>query len=105
MLLDAETTIYCDDDGLCDGLIASTQIEGYGNALAGKLVIVGLDGEGNSTGPKQTADEITAKLVVLRPVMDPVFEQPTRPDVFGCKLTGFTLRLQRDRYKPSLSEC
>ena len=24
VLLDAETTIYCDDDGLCDGLIAST---------------------------------------------------------------------------------
>lgn len=60
--------------GCAMALIACTQIEGYGNALAGRLVIVGLDNEGNSTGAPQTADEIAAKLILLRPVMDAVFE-------------------------------
>ncbi len=75
VMLDAETAIYCDDDGLHEGLTACTQLKGYANALA-------------------------AKLVMLRPVMDPNLEHLTGPDVFGDRLTGFTLRIQKDRYTP-----
>jgi len=70
--LDDYIMVYCDDDGLTDGLETCTRINVSGTALAGNLLVVGLNEEGELTFPKPTIEEMADRFTVIRPVMDPI---------------------------------
>lgn len=50
--------VYCDDNGLGDGLYSVSELVGHPSPLAGNLVVTGLDEEGETIAPHQTISAI-----------------------------------------------
>jgi hypothetical protein len=89
--------LYCDDEGLTEGLSGFTVLEGHPSPLAGNLLITGTNADGETTSVTGSIETIAALLTVVRPVLDPVFETIDGPNVFGSRVRSFRARLERQR--------
>jgi len=89
--------LYCDDEGLTEGLSGFTVLEGHPSPLAGNLLITGTNADGETTSVTGSIETIAALLTVVRPVLDPVFETIDGPNVFGTRVRSFRARLERQR--------
>ncbi len=90
-------TLYCDDEGLTDGLRGFTLLDGHAAPLAGNLVIAGTNAEGETTSITEPLETFAAMLNVVRPVLYPIFETVDMPGVFGSRVRTFSARLERSR--------
>lgn len=62
-------SLFLDDEGLINGKPQQFFAWlGYANPLAGKAVVLGTDGEGDSVSPTITLDEVRSNIVWLDPV-------------------------------------
>jgi len=90
--------LIVDEEGLRDGISAYTTLDGYPQALAGKLVLVGEDQGDFFASPKISIEDAAKRFRCVRPVLDPVFAtvNEDRADVFviGTMLNGFETRLK-----------
>ncbi|SHN17091.1 DUF3846 domain-containing protein [Roseibium suaedae] len=93
--IDDHHDIFLDDNGLTDGLHTIVYLKGFPNPLAGNLVIVGRDENGEIAEPRMNVEEIAAMLTVNRPVMDPEMITLEDPDLIGFSLSGFTIRIEK----------
>jgi hypothetical protein len=95
---DAHHKLIVDEEGLRDGLAAYSMLDGYPQALAGKLVLVGEDQGDFFASPKISIEDAAKRFRCVRPVLDPVFAtvDEDRSDVFviGTMLNGFETRLE-----------
>lgn len=95
---DSHHKLIVDEEGLRDGLVAYSMLDGYPQALAGKLVLVGEDDGDFFEAPKICIEEAAKRFRCVRPVLDPVFAtvNQDRADVFviGTVLNGFETRLE-----------
>jgi hypothetical protein len=95
---DTHHKLIVDEEGLRDGLAAYSMLDGYPQALAGKLVLVGEDDGDFVAAPKISIEEAAKRFCCVRPVLDPVFAtvKEDRSDVFviGTILAGFETRLE-----------
>lgn len=57
--------VYCDDEGLLKPNLMFTLMDHYPQPLAGKIVILGTDDEGDSTDVSLTEDEIALQVKFL----------------------------------------
>lgn len=89
--------VYCDDNGLGDGLHSVSELVGHPSPLAGNLVVTGLDEEGETISPHQTISAIADMFSIVRPVFDPVFEEVNQPGMFGVALASLGVRIERQR--------
>ena len=89
--------VYCDDNGLGEGLQAVSELVGHPSPLAGNLVVTGLDEEGDTISPYQTISAIADLFSIVRPVFDPVFEEVNQPGMFGVALASLGVRIERQR--------
>ncbi|MCK7616182.1 DUF3846 domain-containing protein [Roseibium sediminicola] len=87
--------VFLDDNGLADGLHTIAHLKNFPNPLAGNLVIVGRDENGDIAEPRMTVEEIAALLTVYRPVMDPEMATLEGPDLIGFGLSGFQIRIEK----------
>ena len=60
-----ENVVYCDEEGMLKLQLAYTQIEGYPNPLAGRLLVIGSDGEGGSQDATISMEELVSKVSFL----------------------------------------
>lgn len=89
--------IYCDDNGLTDGLECFTELVGHPSPLAGRLLYIGTDEDGNNASPRHSINAVADLFSVVRPVLDPVFEEINEPHVFGMRFKRFDVRLDKRR--------
>ncbi len=89
--------VYCDDNGLGEGLQAVSELVGHPSPLAGNLVVTGLDEDGDTIAPHQTISAIADMFSIVRPVFDPVFEEVNQPGMFGVALASLGVRIERQR--------
>lgn len=89
--------VYCDDNGLGDGLHSVSELVGHPSPLAGNLLITGLDEDGDTIAPIQTISAIADLFSIVRPVFDPVFQEVEEPGVFGVTLASLGVRIERQR--------
>jgi hypothetical protein len=89
--------VYCDDNGLGDGLHSVSELVGHPSPLAGNLVVTGLDEDGDTVAPHQTITAIADMFSIVRPVFDPVFEEVNAPGMFGVALTSLGVRIERQK--------
>lgn len=93
--IDDHHDIFLDDSGLTDGLHTIVHLKGFSNLLAGNLVIVGRDENGDIAEPRMNVEEIAALITVYRPVMDPELTSLEGPALIGFGLSGFNIRMER----------
>lgn len=53
-----ENVVYCDEEGMLKLQFAFTRLESAPNPLAGRLLVLGSDGEGGSTDVKISEEEL-----------------------------------------------
>ncbi len=102
--MDDQHTVYCDDNGLVDGLECFTQLADFPSPLAGNLLVMGVNEEGDSVSPTHSIDVIAGQFLIFRAVFDPAFEHIDRPGIIGTRVAGFDIRIQQDRPKIIRSE-
>jgi len=57
--------LYCDDEGLVEGLAGFTILEGHPSPLAGNLLITGTNADGETTGVTDSIEAIAALLTIV----------------------------------------
>ncbi|ARS65988.1 hypothetical protein SMRU11_00695 (plasmid) [Sinorhizobium meliloti RU11/001] len=57
------------------------------------------DSEGESVSPSHTISAVADLFTIARPVLDPQFEQINEPNVFGMRIKGFAVRIERSKPK------
>ncbi|NSZ10084.1 MULTISPECIES: DUF3846 domain-containing protein [Agrobacterium] len=93
----ASHSFWCDDEGLIDGLASVTELVGHPSPLAGRIIVTGVDENGDTTSPSHSITSIADLFTVVRPVMDPVFTEVDAPNVFGVAMTSLAVRIERQR--------
>jgi hypothetical protein len=93
--VDRNHSVVVDDNGLTDELPCFTELRYYASPLAGNLLIVGNDAEGETVSPTRPIEEFAGLLTICHPVLAPVFETLNGPIVFGSRITGFAVKLKR----------
>lgn len=64
--LDNHDAIYVDDESLLGGTVYQFfGVKGVGQPLAGRGLVIGVDQDGHDTAPKQTLDQLRARLVFI----------------------------------------
>jgi hypothetical protein len=102
--MDDHHTVYCDDNGLVDGLECFTQLADFPSPVAGNLLVTGMNEEGDSVSPRHSIDVIAGQFLIFRAVFDPAFEHIDRPGIIGTRVAGFDIRIRQDRPKIIRSE-
>ncbi|MCA1493183.1 DUF3846 domain-containing protein [Ensifer sp. NBAIM29] len=97
--IDERHAIVVDDNGLGETLPCVTELEGYASPLAGNLLIIGTDDNGETIDVETEIDEIAARLTIVRPVLHPVFETLSGPLIFGSRLAAMEVRIERNSPK------
>ena len=60
-----ENVVYCDEEGLLKLQFAFTKADFSANPLAGRLLVVGTDGEGNNVDATVTSEELNGMVSFL----------------------------------------
>ncbi|MGX7744002.1 DUF3846 domain-containing protein [Rhodopseudomonas parapalustris] len=92
--IDRDHCVVVDDDGLTDELPCFTELTGYRSPLAGNLLIVGTNAAGETVAPQRPIEDFAEMLRIRYPVLSPVFETIRGPNVFGSRVSGFSVELK-----------
>jgi len=93
--IDRNHCVVVDDNGLMDELPCFTELQDYASPLAGNLLVVGTNAEGETASPSRSIEDIAGILTICHPVLSPAFETLNGPIVFGSRVTGFAVTLRR----------
>jgi hypothetical protein len=93
--IDRNHSVVVDDSGLTDELPCFTELKDYASPLAGNLLIVGNDAEGETVSASRPIEDFAGMLTICYPVLTPAFEYLNGPIMFGSRVTGFTVKLKR----------
>jgi hypothetical protein len=93
--IDDSHVVYVDENGLVDGLPCVTDLKGHPSPLAGNLLIVGNDENGETTSVSANIKDVAAWFSIVRPVFVPVFETLSGPDIFGTRVIRLDPRIER----------
>lgn len=86
--------VFCDKNGLTEGLACFTKLVGHSRPIGGNLVVTGTNDDEDIVAPSLAIDAIASQIDIVRPVLDPDLEMINNPDVSFEK--AFRPRLQRD---------
>lgn len=93
--IDRNHSVVVDDNGLTDELPCFTELQDYASPMAGNLLIVGNDAQGETVSPSRPIEEFPGLLTICHPVLSPAFETLNGPIVFGSRVVGFAVKLKR----------
>lgn len=93
--VDRNHSVVVDDNGLTDELSCFTELQDYASPLAGNLLIVGNDAQGETVSPNRPIEDFAGLLTICHPVLSPAFETFDGPIVFGSRVVGFAVKLKR----------
>lgn len=93
--VDRNHSLVVDDNGLTDELPCFTELQDYASPLAGNLLIVGNDAQGETVSPNRPIEDFAGLLTICHPVLSPAFETLDGPIVFGSRVVGFAVKLKR----------
>lgn len=92
--IDRHHCIVVDDNGLIDELPCFTEVKDFGSPLAGNLLIVGVNAEGETVSPQRPIEDFAGILTIRFPVLSPKFEIFDGPNIFGSRVNGFGIALK-----------
>ncbi|THK36485.1 DUF3846 domain-containing protein [Ensifer sp. MPMI2T] len=92
--MDDRLAVVVDDNGLNETLPCLTRFDGYPSPLAGNLLIIGTDENGDTIDIAAGIDEIAGRLTIVRPVLRPVFQALEGTRIFGRQLCAMEVRIE-----------
>ncbi|WP_371349259.1 DUF3846 domain-containing protein [Ancylobacter sp. IITR112] len=92
--IDGFHSVVVNDNGLTGELPCFTELKDYGSPLAGNLLIIGNDDDGETVSVRRPIEDFAGMLTILYPVLSPAFEVLSGPNVFGSRVSGFNVRLK-----------
>lgn len=92
--IDQNHCIAVDDNGLRGELPCFTEVKDYGSPLAGDLLIVGVNGKGETVSPCRPIEDFAEILTIRFPVLSPKFSIFSGPNIFGSRVDGFGIALK-----------
>ncbi|WFU50217.1 DUF3846 domain-containing protein [Sinorhizobium terangae] len=92
--MDDRLAVVVDDNGLNGTLPCLTRLDGYPSPLAGNLLIIGTDENGDPIDVAAGIDEIAGRFTIVRPVLRPVFEVLEGTRIFGRQLCAMEVRIE-----------
>lgn len=81
--LNARDNVYVDDEGLINGPVYQFfGLKGVGQPIAGRGLVVGIDGDGNDIAPQTSLDALKARVVFIERLFADLWKvtEANRPD-------------------------
>lgn len=93
--MDDRLAVVVDDNGFNETLPCVTRLDGYPSPLAGNLLVIGMDENGDTVDIAAGIEEIASRFTIVRPVLHPIFQALTGLRTLGSRLKAMEVRIEQ----------